>query len=121
MAHSRAQIAPGLVTEAFLQGDAAGPPRAGPNRPRDGRQGPLRGVLRLPHHRLGHREKGRALLEELLEWATRPQFVYRHRWKANDLVMWDNRTCLHRGRPWDNGVYKRIMHRTTLAGDGPTV
>ncbi len=35
--------------------------------------------------------------------------------------MWDNRTCLHRGRPWDNGVYKRIMHRTTLAGDGPTV
>lgn len=40
--------------------------------------------------------------------------------KTHDLVMWDNRTCLHRGRPWDNGAYKRIMHRTTLAGDGPT-
>lgn len=65
--------------------------------------------------------EGRALLEDLLEWATQPRFVYRHCWKTNDLVMWDNRSCLHRGRPWENGIYKRIMHRTTLAGDGPTV
>lgn len=64
--------------------------------------------------------EGRALLEELLGWATRPQFVYRRRGKTNDLVMWDNRSCLHRGRPRDNGAYKRIMHLTTLAGDGPT-
>jgi len=31
----------------------------------------------------------------------------------------DNRCCLHRGRPWDRATYKRILHRTTLAGDGP--
>lgn len=60
-------------------------------------------------------------LEELLEWSTQPQFFYSHRWRRNDLVMWDNRHCLHRVRPFDSGKYKRIMHRTTLAGDGPAV
>lgn len=66
-------------------------------------------------------EKGRALLKELLEWATQPRFVYQHKWRPKDLVMWDNRRCLHRGRPWDNKKYRRVMHRTTIAGDGPTV
>jgi alpha-ketoglutarate-dependent 2,4-dichlorophenoxyacetate dioxygenase len=66
-------------------------------------------------------EEGRALLKELLEWATQPRFVYRHKWRPKDLVMWDNRRCLHRGRPWDTTKYRRVMHRTTIAGDGPTV
>ncbi|MCI0528022.1 MAG: TauD/TfdA family dioxygenase [Nitrospira sp.] len=66
-------------------------------------------------------EKGRALLKELLEWTTQPQFVYQHKWRPKDLVMWDNRRCLHRGRPWDPTKYRRVMHRTTVAGDGPTV
>ena len=35
--------------------------------------------------------------------------------------MWDNRAVLHRGRPWDTKRYRRVMHRTTVAGDGPTV
>jgi len=35
--------------------------------------------------------------------------------------MWDNRRVLHRGRPWDGTRYRRVMHRTTLAADGPTV
>ena len=34
--------------------------------------------------------------------------------------MWDNRCVLHRGRPWDAARYKRVMRRTTLAGEGPT-
>jgi alpha-ketoglutarate-dependent taurine dioxygenase len=34
--------------------------------------------------------------------------------------MWDNRCVLHRGRLWDSARYKRVMHRTTVAGDGPT-
>ena len=66
-------------------------------------------------------EKGNTLLKELLEWTTQPQFVYRHNWKPKDLVMWDNRCCLHRGRPWDGMKHRRVMRRTTLAGDGPTV
>lgn len=66
-------------------------------------------------------EEGRALLRELLEFATRPAFVYRHVWRQHDLVMWDNRCVLHRGRPWDEGRHRRVMHRTTVAGAGPTV
>jgi alpha-ketoglutarate-dependent 2,4-dichlorophenoxyacetate dioxygenase len=66
-------------------------------------------------------EEGRALLRQLLEHATRPEFVYQHRWRVGDAVMWDNRAVLHRGRSWDTVRYRRVMHRTTVAGDGPTV
>lgn len=66
-------------------------------------------------------EEGRALLKDLLDFATRPEFVYRHVWRQHDLVMWDNRCVLHRGRPWDERRHRRIMHRTTVAGAGPTV
>ncbi len=65
--------------------------------------------------------EGRALLSELLARATRPEFVYRYTWRARDLVRWDNRAVVHRGRPWDAAKHRRVMHRTTVAGDGPTV
>jgi len=65
-------------------------------------------------------DEARTLLRELLELATRPELVYTHRWRPGDLVMWDNRCVLHRGRPWDENKYRRVMHRTTVAGDGPT-
>ncbi len=65
-------------------------------------------------------EDGRRLLQELLDFATEPRFVYRHRWRPKDLVMWDNRCILHRGRPWDATKHARVMIRTTVAGDGPT-
>jgi alpha-ketoglutarate-dependent 2,4-dichlorophenoxyacetate dioxygenase len=64
--------------------------------------------------------EARALLRELRETATRPDAVYTHRWQVGDLVMWDNRCMLHRGRPWDESRYRRVMHRTTVAGEGPT-
>jgi alpha-ketoglutarate-dependent 2,4-dichlorophenoxyacetate dioxygenase len=64
--------------------------------------------------------EARALLRELREAATRAELVYTHRWRVGDLVMWDNRCMLHRGRPWDESRYRRVMHRTTVAGDGPT-
>jgi alpha-ketoglutarate-dependent 2,4-dichlorophenoxyacetate dioxygenase len=64
--------------------------------------------------------EARALLRELRETATRPELVYTHRWRVGDLVMWDNRCMLHRGRPWDESRYRRVMHRTTVAGAGPT-
>jgi alpha-ketoglutarate-dependent 2,4-dichlorophenoxyacetate dioxygenase len=65
-------------------------------------------------------EEARALLRELREACTRPELVYTHRWQVGDLVMWDNRCMLHRGRPWDESRYRRVMHRTTVAGEGPT-
>jgi alpha-ketoglutarate-dependent 2,4-dichlorophenoxyacetate dioxygenase len=66
-------------------------------------------------------EEGRKLIHELIELATTPDNVYRHVWTAGDAVMWDNRCMLHRGRPWDGTKYRRVMHRTTVAGVGPTV
>ena len=65
-------------------------------------------------------DESRRLLDELLAHTTRPERVYQHRWTRWDLVMWDNRAVLHRGRPWDAQRYRRVMRRTTLAGDGPT-
>ncbi len=65
-------------------------------------------------------DESRALFAELLAHTVRPELVYRHRWTQWDLVMWDNRCLLHRGRPWDAVAHRRVMRRTTVAGDGPT-
>jgi alpha-ketoglutarate-dependent 2,4-dichlorophenoxyacetate dioxygenase len=62
-------------------------------------------------------EKGRALINELIEFATQPQFVYRHRWRVGDMVMWDNRCTMHRGRPYDEARYRRVLHRTTVSDE----
>jgi len=64
-------------------------------------------------------DEGRALIRDLNQHVTQDEFVYRHQWRQFDLVMWDNRCALHRGRPWDP-IYPRVMHRTTVAGIGRT-
>lgn len=62
-------------------------------------------------------EEGRRLIEELIQFATQPQFVYQHRWRAGDLVMWDDRCTMHRCRPYDEAKYRRDMHRTTVSDE----
>lgn len=57
--------------------------------------------------------EGRLLLRDLIEHATRPQFVYSHEWTVGDFVIWDNRTTMHRGRPFDDKTYKRELTRVT--------
>ena len=64
--------------------------------------------------------ESRQLLDELLAHTTRAECIYQHRWRQWDLVMWDNRCALHRGRPWDAARHRRVMRRTTIAGEGPT-
>ena len=64
--------------------------------------------------------EARALLRELTEHATQRQFVYAHVWRENDLVMWDNRTTMHRARRYDPAE-RRDLRRTTVASDGLTV
>ncbi len=64
--------------------------------------------------------EARALLRDLTEHAVQPQFVYVHRWRQYDLVMWDNRQMMHRVRRFDESEI-RDMRRTTVAGDAPTV
>ena len=59
-------------------------------------------------------EEGRALIEELIAFSTQPQFVYQHRWTVGDLVIWDNRCTMHRGRPYDD-TQRRVLHRTTVS------
>jgi alpha-ketoglutarate-dependent 2,4-dichlorophenoxyacetate dioxygenase len=59
-------------------------------------------------------EEGQALLGELMEFATQPQFVYRHKWHAGDLVIWDNRCTMHRATPFAATDHVRDMRRTTL-------
>ncbi|MEO7403440.1 MAG: TauD/TfdA family dioxygenase, partial [Burkholderiales bacterium] len=56
--------------------------------------------------------EGRLLIAELLEHATQREFIYRHRWQPGDLVMWDNRSTLHRGRRYDL-TQRRDLRRTT--------
>jgi alpha-ketoglutarate-dependent 2,4-dichlorophenoxyacetate dioxygenase len=64
---------------------------------------------------------GRMLIHELMEHATQPQFVYTHQWKVGDLVIWDNRCTLHRGRPYDEANHRRDMRRATVQDLAPEV
>lgn len=57
--------------------------------------------------------EARALIDELMAFATRPEFVYSHEWRVGDVVIWDNLTTLHRATPFDDTRYKRDMRRAT--------
>ena len=63
--------------------------------------------------------QARILLKDLNEHATQTKFVYVHKWRVNDLVMWDNRQTMHRVRRYDE-TKPRDMRRTTVAGDAMT-
>jgi alpha-ketoglutarate-dependent 2,4-dichlorophenoxyacetate dioxygenase len=64
-------------------------------------------------------KEGRRLLDELTAFCTQPQYVYSHRWRDGDAVMWDNRCALHRATTYDKTKYRRKLHRTTIAGKTP--
>jgi alpha-ketoglutarate-dependent 2,4-dichlorophenoxyacetate dioxygenase len=64
--------------------------------------------------------EARALLRDLTEHATQRDFVHAHRWRQFDLVIWDNRVVMHRGRRYD-ATAARDLHRTTIADVAPTL
>ena len=64
--------------------------------------------------------EARAFLRDLTEAATQREFVYIHKWRVGDLVMWDNRQTMHRARRYQDTGEVRDMRRTTIEGDGPT-
>lgn len=81
-------------------------------------------ALYLGNHALGiagmAEAAGRGLLDELLAHATEPRFVYRHRWRLGDLVIWDNRCLLHRAvDDFDSSRYRRILYRSVVKGTVP--
>jgi len=118
-AHSRAQIAPDLASPAER---AALPPQCWRLVWRNPANG--RGALYLASHAYAieglQAAAGKALIDELMAAATAPGTSYVHAWKAGDVVMWDNRATMHRGRPWP-AQEARYMVRTTIsatAADG---
>jgi len=66
------------------------------------------------------RQEGRDFINWLTEFATQPQFCYSHAWRQGDLVIWDNRSVLHRATAYDTVRHKRLMQRTTVGGGAPT-
>jgi len=64
--------------------------------------------------------EARMFLKDLTEHATQREYVYSHRWRPDDLVMWDNRVVMHRARRYDH-TKQRDMHRTTVADRAPTL
>jgi alpha-ketoglutarate-dependent 2,4-dichlorophenoxyacetate dioxygenase len=118
-AHSRGKIAPDL---ASVEERAALPPvcwRMVWKNPVNGR-----GALYIASHAYAiegmEQAAAQKLLAELMDAATAPGLSYVHAWRAGDVVMWDNRATLHRGRPWP-AQEARLMVRTTIsatAADG---
>ena len=65
-------------------------------------------------------KKDAQLLDSLMAHATQRQFVYTHRWRLQDLVMWDNRCTMHRGTEFEEQRWKRDMQRATVSDIGNT-
>ncbi len=65
--------------------------------------------------------EAKALLAKLIEDATRPEFTYLHRWRQGDVVMWDNRATMHRGRPWPADQLRSMVRTTISATDADGV
>jgi alpha-ketoglutarate-dependent 2,4-dichlorophenoxyacetate dioxygenase len=112
-AHSRGQIAPGLASP---EERAALPPQCWRlvwKNPGNGRE-----AIYLASHAYAvegmEPAAGRKLLDELTAVATQPGTSYVHAWRAGDVVMWDNRSTMHRGRPWP-AHEARVMVRTTIS------
>lgn len=66
-------------------------------------------------------EESRNLIKEINEWIVSAGIIAKHKWSEEEVVIWDNRRVLHRGTGFDEGKYRRIMHRTTVAGDLPSI
>ena len=87
--------------------------------PADGRKalwvstGTTRGVVGMDN------PMGLALIEELVRYATEDRFVFRHKWQAGDVIIWDNRCTLHTGTKFNVTRYTRHVHRTWMKGDRP--
>jgi alpha-ketoglutarate-dependent 2,4-dichlorophenoxyacetate dioxygenase len=84
-----------------------------------------RKALYIGHH-MTHivgwpRAEGEAFIEEINAFAAEPRFVYAHKWREGDLVLWDNRCTIHKATSFDLFKYKRDMRRTTINEYGPEI
>jgi alpha-ketoglutarate-dependent 2,4-dichlorophenoxyacetate dioxygenase len=112
-AHSRGQIAPGLASAEERAALPAQCWRMVWKNPVNGRN-----AVYLASHAYAvdgmDRVAGKKLIDELMDAATAPGSSYVHQWRTGDVVMWDNRATMHRGRPWP-AHEARLMVRTTIS------
>ncbi len=120
-AHSRSQITPDLASAEERAALPAQCWRMVWKNPVNGR-----GAIYLASHAYAvegmDAVAGKALIDELMAAATAPGASYMHQWRNGDVVMWDNRATMHRGRPWP-AHEARLMVRTTISAtqaDGVT-
>jgi taurine dioxygenase len=83
--------------------------------PRTGREALYLGRRRNAYVEGLERAESEALLDALWAHATRDEYCYKHRWRVGDVLIWDNRTTLHRRDPFDPAA-RRLMHRTQVRG-----
>ena len=119
-AHSRDKVDPSLMTDS--ERSALPPVRQAMVLDQGRNLGPS---LYIGSH-VSHVEgmttsESRKLIDRLLSFATQEQFIYCHTWCLHDLVIWDNRSVIHRAQPFVNHEERRRMVRTTIAGVTPTV
>jgi len=119
-AHSRGKIAPHLASERER---STMPPVAGRMHWRN----PVNGheSLYVASHTFSidgmDKAEAAALIDELIDDATRPELTYTHRWQAGDVVMWDNRAILQRGHPWPDDMPRHMVRTTISATDADGV
>jgi len=115
-AHSRGKIAPHLASERER---STLPPVRWPIRWRNPANG--RDSLYIASHTYAidgmRNDEAQALLAELIAHTTAPGHTYLHRWQPGDVVMWDNRCVLHRGRPWPGDKPRHVVRTTITATD----
>ena len=115
-AHSRGKIAPHLASERERSTMPAVCWRMRWRNPVNGRD-----ALYIASHTCGIEgmtdKDALKLIPELEALATQPDGIYQHRWRAGDVVMWDNRATMHRGRPWPDDQPRNMMRTTISATD----
>mgnify|MGYP003693847913 CR=1 FL=1 len=109
--YSRGLVGDGAPGARARRAGAAGAAGAGARQSRERPQGVLRRLARLRDRRHADRGGPHAPARSARRGRPRRSSSHTHRWRPGDLVMWDNRCVLHRGRPWDVGRYRRVMHR----------
>ena len=119
-AHSRGKIAPHLASE---REKSTMPPVCWRMRWRNPANG--RDALYIASHTCAidgmAKDEALALLDELIAFATMPEHTYVHSWQAGDVIMWDNRATLHRGRPWPSDQPRHMVRTTISATDADGV
>ena len=119
-AHSRDKVDPSLMTDS--ERSALPPVRQAMVLDQGRNLGPSLYIGSHVSHVEGMtKSESRKLIDRLLSFATQEQFIYCHTWCLHDLVIWDNRSVIHRAEPFVNHKERRRMVRTTIAGVTPTV